>query len=194
MSAPRWSFPFRLDQPFPPLQISASCDASFAIIKPKQDHQTLVEEKVLHLSSRLLAQEKQVVDALSLKSEFIRNMQHEYHTPMTGIMSMSQMLYDSYDNLSDTDRKEAAEVIYKSFVRLDSFDSNLSSLAKLSKAKYDLKCEDINFKNLLEERIQHCRKLYEEVDSKREFFMRLPEESVITKGDKIYLQQIAKSL
>jgi len=162
-------------------------------IKPKQDRQSLTEEKVLHLSSRLLDQEKQVMDALSLKSEFIRNMQHEYHTPMTGIMAMSQMLYDSYYNLKDEERINAAEVIYKSFVRLESFDTNLASLAKLNKAEPNLKYENVDFVQLLQERIKTCRKLYEE-ESTREFIINLPEEEVKIRGDKYYLQQMLDNL
>ncbi|AVP87843.1 Putative Sensor histidine kinase YycG [Candidatus Phycorickettsia trachydisci] len=163
-------------------------------IKPKQERQSLVEEKVLHLGTRLVAQEKQVLDALSLKSEFIRNMQHEYHTPMTGIMAMSQMLYDSHDNLSDKEKKEAAEVIFKSFVRLESFDSNLASLAKLNKNEFQLKPEDINFSELLQERIKTCRKLYEEEDSTRGFIVNLPDEEIRIWGDKYYLQQMLDNL
>jgi len=163
-------------------------------IKPKQERQSLVEEKVLHLSSRLVDQEKQVLDALSLKSEFIRNMQHEYHTPMTGIMAMSQMLYDSHDNLNDKEKKEAAEVIFKSFVRLESFDSNLASLAKLNKEEFELKRENINFSELLQERIKICRKLYEEEGSNRGFIVHLPDEEVHIRGDKYYLQQMIDNL
>lgn len=163
-------------------------------IRPKQERQSLIEEKVLHLSSRLVAQEKEVMDALSLKSEFIRNMQHEYHAPMTGIMAMSQMLYDSHDNLSDKEKKEAAEVIFKSFVRLESFDSNLASLAKLSNADFELKYENIDFGQLLQERLKTCRKLYEEEGSKRGFILNLPDEEVLIRGDKYYLQQLLDNL
>lgn len=163
-------------------------------IKPKQEHQSLIEEKVSHLGSRLVAQEKQVVDALSLKSEFIRNMQHEYHTPMTGIMAMSQMLHDSHDNLSDKEKKDAAEVIFKSFVRLESFDSNLASLAKLSNEEFEIKREDIEFSQLLQERIKTCRKLYEEKGSMREFMVNLPDEDIYIRGDQYYLQQIIDNL
>ncbi|AVP88138.1 Putative Na+/proline symporter [Candidatus Phycorickettsia trachydisci] len=163
-------------------------------IRPKQERQSLIEEKVLHLSSRLLAQEKEVLNALSLKSEFIRNMQHEYHTPMTGIMAMSQMLHDSFDNLSDKDKKEAAEVIYKSFVRLESFDSNLASLAKLTNANFELKTENVEFSHLLQDRVKICRKLYEESESQREFILNLPSEEVIIQGDKYYLQQMLDNL
>lgn len=163
-------------------------------IKPKQEYQSLIEEKVSHLGSRLVAQEKQVVDALSLKSEFIRNMQHEYHTPMTGIMAMSQMLYDSHNNLSDKEKKEAAEVIFKSFVRLESFDSNLASLAKLSNEEFEIKREDIDFSQLLQERLKTCRKLYEEEESMREFIVNLPDEDIHIRGDRYYLQQMLDNL
>jgi len=121
-------------------------------------------------------------------------MQHEYHTPMTGIMSMSQMLYDSYDTLSDQEKKEAAEVIYESFLRLESFDSNLASLAKLTQAGYELTYEKVNFSDLVNERLQQCRRLYEEKGSKREFILQLSDEEAHIRGDKYYLQQMLDNL
>jgi len=41
------------------------------------------------LSSRIETREKEVEEALALKTEFIRNMNHEYHAPMTGVISMA---------------------------------------------------------------------------------------------------------
>jgi len=160
--------------------------------KPKQEEESLLIERIEHLRSRFALQEKEMINALSLKSEFIRNMQHEYHTPMTGIISMSQMLYDSYYSLTDEERIEAAGIIFKSFLRLESFDSNLTSLAKLSSPKYELKYEDIDFSNLVSERLLICRKLYEE-DDQRTFVVHIPE-NIYLKADKYYLGQMLDNL
>lgn len=161
-------------------------------LKPKQEHESLLAERIEHLRNRIVDQEKEMISALSLRSEFIRNIQHEYHTPMTGIMSMSQMLYDSYDSLTDTERKEAAEVIFKSFVRLESFDSNIATLSKLSRSGYELKVEKINISELIKERVGVCQKLYKD-ETESEFVLNI-DEGIEVRGDKYYLGQMMDNL
>lgn len=161
-------------------------------LKPKQEHASLLAERIEHLRNRIVDQEKEMISALSLRSEFIRNIQHEYHTPMTGIMSMSQMLYDSYDSLTDAERKDAAEVIFKSFVRLESFDSNIATLSKLSRSGYELKVEKINVSELIKERLGVCQKLYKD-ETESEFVLNI-EEGIVVKGDKYYLGQMMDNL
>jgi len=161
-------------------------------LKPKQEQESLLAERIEHLRNRIVDQEKEMISALSLKSEFIRNVQHEYHTPMTGIMSMSQMLYDSYDSLTDVERKDAAEVIFKSFVRLESFDSNIATLSKISRSGYELKIEKINISELIKERLNVCQKLYKD-ETESEFILDV-EEEIAVKGDKYYLGQMIDNL
>lgn len=78
---------------------------------------------------------------MALRGEFIRNVNHEYHAPMTGITSTAETLVEVYDKLIDKQRKEAATIILNSSRKLDIFESNLSSLSKLSKAGYELNLE-----------------------------------------------------
>jgi signal transduction histidine kinase len=164
-----------------------------AFLKPKQEYQELTEEKVGHLTGRIDSQEKQVQEAEALKSEFIRNVAHEYHAPMTGVMSMAENLYAAYDKLNDRQRKEAVEIIYKSAIRLDSYDTNLTTLSKLSQAGYDLKLEQVDLSSLIYDQVQICRRLYEEDKEDREFVLDI-EEGIIVNGDKGYLVQLLDNL
>ena len=162
-------------------------------LKPKQEHQILTQEKNEHLSNRIELQEAQVKEAWNLREEFIRNISHEYHAPMTGISSMAESLKHAYYKLGDKERLDAIDVILKSSVRLEAFDSNISSLAALSKAGFKLKSESINLTNLVLERIEICRKLYEEKKGDREFELQI-EEDVIIQGDRFYLSQTLDNL
>lgn len=162
-------------------------------LKPKQEYQALTEEKNEHLSGRIGIQEKQLKEALALRSQFIRNVQHEYHAPMTGITSFAQTLDEAYDKLTEQQRKESIKIILNSSRRLDAFDSNISSLSVLSKAGYELDLEKINLSNLLYLRIVVCRKLYEENKDAREFDIDI-EDNVIIDGDKKYLIQVLDNL
>ena len=167
--------------------------AVIIFFKPKQEHQFLTEEKNEHLNGRVGSQEKQIREALALRSEFIRNVQHGYHAPMTGITSLTQTLAERYDRLTDKQRRVAIDEILKSSVSLDIFDSNLSALSALSKADYVLNLERIDLSNLLHTRIAICRKLYEENKEAREFDISI-EKDIVIQGDVKYLTQVLDNL
>jgi len=131
-------------------------------IKPRQEYQALTKEKNEHLSGRITGQRQQVKEALGLKAEFIRNVEHEYHAPMAGIISNAGILSSAYDKLTDKQRKSAIDDIYTSSIRLKRFDDNITTLAKLSQKIYDLNLVSFDFSELLYSRIELCRKLYEE--------------------------------
>lgn len=162
-------------------------------LKPKQQYQELTEEKNEHLNERIVSRTKEAQEALALKGEFIRNMNHEYHAPMTGVISMAETLQASYDKLTDIQKKKAIDVIVKSAHNLKVFDENLATLSKLSQPHYKLKKEDINLSNLVYERIQTCRKLYEENKEDREFILNI-EENIVINADKNYMIQLLDNL
>ena len=164
-----------------------------AFLKPKQEQHELAEEKNEHLSNRIGSQEKQLKEALGLRSEFIRNVNHEYHAPMTGITSVAEILDEAYDKLTEEQRRESIKIILNSSRRLDIFDSNLSSLSKLSKAGYELDLERINFSDLLHERVNVCRRLYDEGKNMCNFDINIEDDTVID-GDKKYLIQLLDNL
>ncbi|NDB84494.1 MAG: hypothetical protein EB127_17595 [Alphaproteobacteria bacterium] len=150
-----------------------------AFIKPKQEYQELTEEKAEHLLGRIDAKDEEVRQALALKGEFIRNVTHEYHAPMTGVISMAETLHDSYDKLSDAQKKGAIKVILESAHKLKSYDENIATLSILSKGDYMSK-EDIDFSELLLARINSCKKLYEKNTEDR--FVLEIEEGIIVNG------------
>lgn len=160
-----------------------------ALIKPKQDQQYLTEAKNEHLLQRITEQEEYVRNAMAIKGEFIRNISHEYHAPMTGISSMAQVLLDNHTKFNAEQLATAIETILKSSLRLEVFDANISTLSRLSTEGYKLNIEPINFSDLIYERVKTCRKLYEDDKSEREFILNI-EEKIKVNGDKYYLTQL----
>ena len=164
-----------------------------AFLKPKQEYQELTEEKVDHLRGRIGNQEKEMQAAWSLRGEFIRNISHEYHAPMVGISSLADVLFEAYDKMNDSERKAAIKNILESSVKLEVFDSNISSLSKLAKANYQLNLESIDLSYLVYERVETCRKLYEGDKEAREFIFDI-DDNIEIKGDKYYLTQLLDNL
>ncbi|RYE06202.1 MAG: alkaline phosphatase [Rickettsiaceae bacterium] len=164
-----------------------------AFLKPKQEHQELTEQQNEHLSGRISTQEEQVYKALGIREEFLRNIQHEYHTPMTGVLSLSEALLANYKKLSREKIGSYLESIYKSAVRIDSYDSNINMLSKLSRADYELNLKSINISSLLYERIGVCRKLYEHNKEDREFILDI-QHNVTANIDKDYVIKLLDNL
>jgi signal transduction histidine kinase len=112
---------------------------------------------------------------------------------MTGVVSTSETLRDGYDKLSDKHRKMAIDNIFTSSISLKSFDDNITTLARLSKPDYELHKEDIDFSTLVYDRVQTCRKYYEENTEDREFDLNI-KDGVIVNGDKHYMIHLLDNL
>lgn len=161
-------------------------------LKPKQDRQELTEAKVNHLGSRISDRERALEKALEAREEFIRNITHEFHAPQTGIRSMAEILYKSYDKFNDQQRRESAKIIFESSIRLDSYYDNIIDLATLSAAGYELTTTQVDLSDLLYERIELCQKLYIEDDT-RTFIIDI-EDGLVAVCDKYYISQTFDNL
>jgi len=157
-------------------------------LKPKQEAQELAWEKVEDLMSRIDDYRDELYKATEVKNEFLRNLQHEARTPITGITSMAQVIDESYDKLPENKKREAIHNIASSAERLISYVDNMIDLSKLSTMKYDLKLEDLNLSELLHEHIEKCKKLYitEKSLKEREFLVNI-EKDVIVNCDGYYI-------
>ena len=128
--------------------------------KPKQEQQQLTEAKVDHLGDRILDREEELEKSQELKYEFLRNLQHEFHTPVTGIISLAQVLDSSYDKLSEEQRRDAIKTIAASAERFNSITNNLLDLSHLSSLTIQLTKTKVNLSELVHNRLDHCKKLY----------------------------------
>ncbi len=157
--------------------------------KPRQEQYELTEQKLDYLEFYNIVKKKELSKALELKNEFLRNLQHETHTPITGITSLGQALYDSYDKLSKKQVKKYLRDIANSSTRLNSYISNITDLSKLSSMNYDFKKELFDFSELVAERLELCRKLYvDDQNDKQEFVIKI-ENDVSGYFDKYYIAQ-----
>jgi Na+/proline symporter/signal transduction histidine kinase len=163
-----------------------------AFLKPKQDLQAFTEEKVEHLGQQVSNLDEEIKKLVDLKNEFLRNIEHEVHAPMTGITSLGQNLLEGYDSLSEPQRRKAAKLIANSSEKLTSFINNILDLAKISSLNYSLELKDLNLSKLSYERLEICKRLY--LNNKDlEFFTDL-EPNVILKCDEHYIKQTLDNL
>lgn len=161
--------------------------------RPKQEYQALTEEQNEHLSDRIGSQKEEMLEAQALRSEFIRNVSHEYHAPMAGIVSTAEGLKYAYDQLTDDQRKFYIDAIFQSSHSLKAFDDNIVTLARLSKSNYQLKKGDVDFSNLVYGRAEVCRKLYGDNSDAQEFIFDIAS-NITASIDKKYMIQLLDNL
>lgn len=162
-------------------------------LKPRQEYHEITEEKNEHLLSRIEQKNQEIEEALALKAEFIRNVNHEYRTPITGVMSMAQALQGAYDSLTEEQKKQALNLIVTSSQRLKEYDDNLTTLARLNKPNSLLNKEVINLSELVHDRVKSCRKLYETSNNELEFNLEI-KDGLAVNVDKLYIAQLLDNL
>ena len=92
-----------------------------------QDKEGKLKSKEIYLKDQLKLRNIEISKLRDLKDEFIRNIPHEANTPMTGILSLSEVLYSCYDSLDEKIVKQSIKDIVSSSDRLKSFVSNITS-------------------------------------------------------------------
>ena len=155
-------------------------------LKPRQEQHELAEAKVDHLGSQINDREVELQKSLDLKFEFLRNIEHEMRTPITGITTLGQVLDESYDKLSEKQRRSVITDIAKSSERLNSLISNILDLSKLSSMTYELNKTKVDLTELLFDRIEACKKMY--LNDKDLEFVTNVENDITLNYDKYYIK------
>lgn len=161
-------------------------------LRPMQEQERLVNLKNTHLGNRVNYRERELEKLLDLKHEFLRNINHEINTPLTGIISLGETLWSNYDRFNEEQRRSAVEIIAKSSSRLNSLISNILDFSKLSSLNYELTKESVNLSELLHERIKICSKLY--LNGKKLNFVPNIEENIIINCDSHYISHALDNL
>lgn len=160
--------------------------------KPKQDEHDLAEEKNTHLGRRIEGNELEMQNLINLKNEFLRNINHELHTPVTGITSMGQALLANYDKLSEKEKRETIEIIANSSDRFETYTNSILDLSKLSSMNFKLNYRRVDLSSLLFDRMESCTRIYsggKPLDFKMDI-----DPNVIANCDKYYMQLVFENL
>jgi PAS domain S-box-containing protein len=111
-----------------------------------------------------ISQKKQVEEELikakekaeendKLKTAFLANVSHEIRTPMNGITGFAELLYNN--TVSDTEKHQYLEIIYKSSNQLLSLLNNIIDISKLETRQLQLFNREVSINELLEDIERH---------------------------------------
>jgi hypothetical protein len=119
-------------------------------------------------------------------------LEHEAHTPIVGITSMGQILFESYDKLTDNQRRKGLEEIAKSSERLSSLVNNMIDLSKLLSLNYTLDKKEVDLSELIYDRLDYCKKLY--LNGKELQFFTKIEDNIKVNCDEHYIKSTLDNL
>ena len=164
----------------------------FTFLKPKQERQELIEETNAHLKQTLAYHNIELQKAIDLKSEFLRNLEHEAHTPITGITSLGQVLWENYDQFTDQQKRDATKDIANSAQKLTSLVNNMIDLSKLSNLACKLNIQEVNLSELLSDRLETCKRMYLQ-DKELEIVSEIGD-NIIVNCDSYYISGVLDNL
>jgi signal transduction histidine kinase/DNA-binding response OmpR family regulator/HAMP domain-containing protein len=125
----------------------------------KQTHELQRQKQELQeQATELLAQQRQVEEASSLKSQFLSNMSHELRTPLNSIVVLSQLM------LADADGEQAEylAVVERNSRMLLSLINDILDLSKVESGQMDLVISDFTPEQAVERAMETVRPMAEE--------------------------------
>jgi signal transduction histidine kinase len=164
-------------------------------LKPRQEDRETAEEKIDHLQYRITDYTNELYKANEIRNEFLRNLQHEARTPITGITSMAQAVDAVYDQLPEERRRQAIKDIASSAERLESFVNNLVDLSHIVTENYSMQTKEVSLSILVQKALDKCRKLYipAKEEGKREFTLSI-EPSITLLCDEYYIRRTIENI
>ncbi|AIL65906.1 Sensor histidine kinase [Rickettsiales bacterium Ac37b] len=109
------------------------------------------------LEEKVRARTQELEDALSTKTIFLNNISHEIRTPTQGIMSISRVLVEYWQDFSNERRKELAILVSNNAMRLFTLVNNVLNLAKFDLVNMQLYLEKVNIVSLSSEVLKDCK-------------------------------------
>lgn len=121
----------------------------------------------------------------NIQDEFISTVSHELRTPLTSIRGFSQTLLNSWDKISDNDKKKFIKIIEEQSVRLIHLVENILSVSKINVERQVLKEIDIN---------TEIKKIVALFSQRRNIITQLNPKIPTSRLDEYKLQQILTNL
>lgn len=125
-----------------------------------------------------------------LRRDLMANVGHDLKTPLTMIKAYSEMIRD-FDNMSDEKKKENLSIIIDETDRLTLLVNDILDLSKLQSNMYELKYEEFDIINLIENII---KKFHILIDSEGYEFVFENKEEIIVCADKKRIEQVIYNL
>ena len=119
-----------------------------------------LNEKVTHYSQRVSDQAMEIERLGATAQKILNNVNHELRLPVGNVMNFAEMLSGGLGKYTKKQLKELSDEVFKNSNRLSSMILNMLDLAMLDVKKIELNKKTINISELIEDRVDQCRKIY----------------------------------
>ena len=120
--------------------------------------------KQKELEETISTQNIELARALEVKTHFLNNMSHEVRTPLVALTSITEVLEDSWDELSENKRRECFKMILEGRDRLMSLLDNLLDLSKFHQGKAAFEFRFYDIKILIIELVDEFKDITHPID------------------------------
>lgn len=141
---------------------------------------------------RLLWSTAGVADDEKLKDEFLSSISHEFRTPLTSILSFSEILLDLGDEGEWETRKEFLDIIHKESIRMSMLINDFMYLTELETGKVRWKMEKAPLKEAVQKGIEDSTGPSEE--DKRDVRVKMEEDIPSVLMDSVRISRVIKNL
>ncbi len=133
--------------------------------KEAVDHSRLMEsknEELKELTRRLTEANEQLKHLDSLKADFVTTVTHELRTPVTSIKSLSRIILDYNDELSEVQRSEYLSIIAAESDRISRLINQVLDIGKIQSQSDSLQLREISLADLIVRAVSGIRPLCQE--------------------------------
>lgn len=148
--------------------------------------------KVVHYSERVADQVKEIERLGATAQKILNNVNHELRLPVGNVMNFAEMLSEGLGKYTKKQLKELSDEVFKNSNRLSTMILNMLDLAMLDVKKIELNTKTINLSELVEDRVDQCRKIY--VQDKNIGFELNIEPEIMVFVDPNYIRQTVDNL
>lgn len=124
------------------------------------------------------------------RSTFLRSVAHDLRSPLTALSGAGNLLADSYNELSDLERRKLASDISEEIVWLTDLVENILNMTRISENKIVLHKQDEVIDDVVGEAVKHTERLLRG----RNFKVILPDEIVTVPIDSKLISQVIINL
>ena len=153
---------------------------------------TDLSEKVDHYSERVKDQAVEIERLGATAQKILNNVNHELRLPVGNVMNFAEMLSDGLGKYTKKQLKELSDEVFKNSTRLSTMILNMLDLAMLDAKNIKLDKKTINLSELVQDRANHCRKIY--LQGKNIDFEFKIEPEILISMDANYIRQTVDNL
>ncbi len=180
--------------------------ALIIFLKPKQEYVEATEHKVgklevavsdldktvIHYSQRVADQAAEIERLGATAQKILNNVNHELRLPVGNVMNFAEILSRGLETYTKAQLHALSKEVLTNSNRLSTMILNMLDLSMLSVSKIELQKKNVNLSELVEDRVNNCRKIY--LQSKKIDFQMIIEPNILISVDPNYIRQTVDNL